>query len=129
MDHPAENPKSHSARDEVVYTGGRMAVLVLFTALFAAAWNGDGRPAGALTRSGALPRQAGRLALAAAEVGTIRNMAVGPIAGLQLGSGIRLACDDRAPGLPFTGTPALLGGTIRSGEATPVASSEAEGRL
>ena|SRR5688572_16565871 len=128
MDVRVESKTPHSTRDEVVYTGGRMAVLVLFTALFAAAWNSDARPTAALTRSGPLPRQFGRLALAAAEVGTIRNVAVGPIAGIQLGSGIRLACDDGEPVSPFTGTPALLGGTIWSGEA-PVASSEADGRL
>jgi hypothetical protein len=128
MDLPAEHQTSPSSRGEMVQAGGRMAVLVLFTALFAAAWNGDGRPAVALSRSGPLPRQAGRLAHAAAEVGTIRRVAVAPSAGFELGAGLRLACDDR-PLSPFTGTPALLGGTIRSGEAAPVASSRRNGRL
>ena len=106
-----------------------MAVLVLFTALFAAAWNGDARPGVVLTRSGPLPRQAGRLAHAAAEVGTIRSVAVGPSAGIELGAGLQLACDDRRPASPFTGTPALLGGMIQSGDAAPVASAPADGRL
>jgi hypothetical protein len=115
----------------MVHAGGRIAVLVLFTALFAAAWNSDGRSAVALARTAPIttPRQTARVASAAAELVRIREPAVSPTAGIQLGSGIRLACDETQPAPPFTGTPALLGGTIGIEDAVPVTASKANERL
>ena len=122
MDLPAEHSTSQSSRGDLVYAGGRLAVLILFTGLFAAAWNSDGTSSAAVARleRRPVPRQAGRVAHAATELVMVPVSIVRPSRAATLGSSIIVA--DK-PALPFTGTPALLGGTLRTADAAPVASS------
>lgn len=128
MDLPAEHSTSHSSRGEIVYTGGRLAVLILFTGLFAAAWNGDGTSSAAMARleRRPVPRLVGRVASAASDLVVVPVKAIQPSRAATLGSSIVIA---EKPVLPFTGTPALLGGTLRAADAAPVASSPTDGRL
>lgn len=128
MDLPADSPTPLSTRGEVVYAGGRLAVLILFTGLFAAVWNTD-RTASATVvgvERRPVPRHIGSVANAAVELITHRVASPRRAPMAMLGS--RIVAGSPAE-LPFTGTPALLGGTLRAENVAPLASSQADGRL
>jgi hypothetical protein len=112
---------------------GRIAVLLLFTGLFAAAWNGDqsssvvpqiaGRPQdrrarieiGAEARGAVSATSASGTRAGAAEFFPQRSTRV------RVGGMLAQSARPEPSWTPFTGSPALLGGTLRlSDDETPI---------
>lgn len=123
MQHDPVTTRTSPALADTAQAAGRIAVLLLFTGLFAAAWNGD-RSSPVAMHLVSRPHDR-RDADTAAILSGARTSAVGvspqhqPVWMTPGGDvvGSALAAVHRSP---FSGSPALLGGTLRTGDNVPV---------
>lgn len=138
MQHVPENSRSSAALAETAHATGRVAVLLLFTGLFAAVWNGDGQSAATMRLAHRVPhvtvvqrevadrQQRQSTILSAARQST----AIGATT-LQrplwngVGEMIARSHASSAPAIPFVGSPALLRGTVRMQESATVLNADA----